>query len=93
MRRRAENPTCTVHKGEKKEVCGRPVVEARARARDGSRSRWGAPAEQGEAGSGHGRHPLPWQCGSGATALALWASYRKALLPLQITPLHLRMLT
>jgi hypothetical protein len=52
-----------VHKSEKKEVCGQPAVEARARAHDGSRSidRWGAPAEQGEAdaGSGHGRRPLP----------------------------------
>jgi hypothetical protein len=49
--------TTGVHKSEKKEVCGQPAVEARARVRDGSRSR-GAPAEQGEAGSGHGRHPL-----------------------------------
>jgi hypothetical protein len=32
---------------------------ARARARDGSRSRWGALTEQGKAGSGHGRR-LPW---------------------------------
>jgi hypothetical protein len=31
-----------VHKREKKEVCGQPTVGARARARDGSRSRWGA---------------------------------------------------
>jgi hypothetical protein len=32
---------------------------------DGSRSRWGALAEQGEAGSGHGRFPpaLPVQIG------------------------------
>jgi hypothetical protein len=41
--------TTGVHKSEKKEVCGQPTVEARARARDGSRSRWGALAEQGEA--------------------------------------------
>jgi hypothetical protein len=34
-----------VHKSEKKEVCGQPTVEARARARDGSLSRWGALAE------------------------------------------------
>jgi hypothetical protein len=44
-----------VHKSEKKEFCGQPTVEARARARDGSvcssRSRWGALAEQGEAGT------------------------------------------
>jgi UDP-sugar transporter A1/2/3 len=44
--------TTGVHKSEKKEVCGQPTVEARARTRDGSRSRWGALAEQGEAGSG-----------------------------------------
>ena len=50
--------TTGVHKSEKKEVCGQPTAEARARARDGSRSRRGAPAEQGEAGSGHGRRPL-----------------------------------
>ena len=31
-----------MHTSEKKEVCGLPTVEARARARDGSRSRWGA---------------------------------------------------
>jgi hypothetical protein len=37
------------------------VYLARARAYDGSWSRWGAPAEQGEAGSGHGRRPLPCQ--------------------------------
>jgi hypothetical protein len=43
--------TTGVHKSEKKEVCGQPAVEARARLRDGSRSRWGALAEQGEAGS------------------------------------------
>ena len=53
--------TTGVHKSEKKEVCGQPTVEARARARDGSRSRWGALAEQGEAGSGFGRRPLPCQ--------------------------------
>jgi hypothetical protein len=60
-----------VHKSEKKEVCGQPAVEARARARDGSRSsssRWGALAEQGGAGSGFGRRPLPCQCGPGAIA-------------------------
>jgi hypothetical protein len=62
-----------VHKSEKKEVCGQPAVEARARARDGSRSRWGALAEQGEAGSGFGRCPLPCQCGSGAIA-PVWVS-------------------
>ena len=58
---------------EKKEVYGQPAVEARARARDGSRSRWGALAEQGEAGSGLGRRPLPCQCGSGAIA-PVWVS-------------------
>jgi hypothetical protein len=51
--------TIGVHKREKKEVCGQPAVEARARARDGSRSRWGALAELGEAGSGFGRRLLP----------------------------------
>jgi hypothetical protein len=60
--------TTGVHKSEKKEVCGQPTVEARAQARDGSRRRWGALAEQGEAGSGHGRRPLPCQCGPGAVA-------------------------
>jgi hypothetical protein len=60
--------TAGVHKSEKKEVCRQPTVEARARARDGSRSRWGALAEQGEAGSGLGRLPLPYQCGLGAIA-------------------------
>jgi hypothetical protein len=44
--------TTGVHKSEKKEVRGQPTVEVRARARDGSRSRWGALAEQGEVGSG-----------------------------------------
>jgi hypothetical protein len=34
--------TTGVHKSEKKEVRGEPAVQARARARDGSRSRWGA---------------------------------------------------
>jgi hypothetical protein len=54
--------TTGVHKIEKKEVCRQPIAEARARARDGgSRSRWGALAGQGEAGSGHGRRPLPCQ--------------------------------
>jgi hypothetical protein len=33
-------------------VDSQPTVEARAWARDGSRSRWGALAEQGEAGIG-----------------------------------------
>ena len=61
--------TTGVHKSEKKEVCGQPTVEARARARDGSRSRWGALAEQGEAGLG----PLPCQCRAGAIAPA-WVS-------------------
>jgi hypothetical protein len=65
--------TTGVHKSEKKEVCGQPTVEARARTRDGSRSRWGALAEQGEAGSGFGRRPLPCQCGSGAIA-PVWVS-------------------
>ena len=60
--------TTGVHKSEKKEVCGQPTVEARARARDGCRSRWGALAEQGEAGSGLGRRPLPCQCGPGDIA-------------------------
>jgi hypothetical protein len=40
-------------------AAGGATVEARAWARDGSRSRWGALAEQGEAGSGHGRAPCP----------------------------------
>jgi hypothetical protein len=58
----------------KKEVCGQPTVGARARARDGSsRSRWGALAEQGEAGSGFGSRPLPCQCGSGVIA-PVWVS-------------------
>jgi hypothetical protein len=58
-----------VHKIEKKGVYGQPTVEARARARDGGSRRhggWGALAEQGEAGSGHGRRPPPWQFGPGA---------------------------
>jgi hypothetical protein len=57
--------TTGVHKSEKKEVCGQPTVGARARARDGSRSRLGALAEQGEAGSGHGHRPpaLPVRTG------------------------------
>jgi hypothetical protein len=48
-----------VHKSEKKKkkVCGQPTADSRARARDGSMSRRGALAEQGEAGSG--RRPLP----------------------------------
>jgi hypothetical protein len=45
----------------------------RARARDGCRSRWGALTEQGEAGSGLGRRPLPCQCGPGAIA-PVWVS-------------------
>jgi hypothetical protein len=69
--------TTGVHKSEKKEVGGQPAVEARARARDGCRSRWGALAEQGEAGSGLGRRPLPCQCGSGATA-PVWVSNQQA---------------
>jgi hypothetical protein len=48
-----------VHKSEKKEVCGQPTAETRARARDGSWSRWGALAEQGEAGSGQRPRPPP----------------------------------
>jgi hypothetical protein len=65
--------TTGVHKSEKKEVCGQPTATARARARDGSRSRWGALAEQGEAGSGFGRRPLPCQCGPGDIA-PVWVS-------------------
>jgi hypothetical protein len=59
-------------RSEKKEVCGQPTVEARARARDGSRSRWGALAEQGEAGSGFGA----------SAAAPCPASADRALLPL-----------
>jgi hypothetical protein len=44
---------------EKKEVCGQPAVEARARARDGSRSRWGALAEQGALQSRGHWHGIP----------------------------------
>jgi hypothetical protein len=36
-----------------KEVSGQPTAEARAQARDVSRSRWGALAEQGEAAAGN----------------------------------------
>jgi hypothetical protein len=43
--------TTGVHKSEKKEVCGQPAAEARARARDGSTGSRRAQAEQGEAGS------------------------------------------
>jgi hypothetical protein len=38
----------------KKEVCGQPAVEARPRARDGSRSRRGALAERAAAGGAPG---------------------------------------
>jgi hypothetical protein len=44
-----------------------------AKRDDGCRSRWGALAEQGEAGSGLGRRPLPCQCGSGAIT-PVWVS-------------------
>jgi hypothetical protein len=59
VRRRLAVRILRTVQSEKKEVCGQPTVEARARARDGCRSRWGALAEQGEAGSGLGRRPLP----------------------------------
>jgi hypothetical protein len=42
--------TTGVHKSEKKGVCGQPVVEARARARGGSRSRWGSTGKAGRSG-------------------------------------------
>ena len=50
-----------------------PEAETKAWTRDGSRSRQGALAEQGEAGSGLGRRPLPCQCGAGAIA-PVWVS-------------------
>jgi hypothetical protein len=69
--------TTGVHKSEKKEVCGQPTVEARARTRDGSRSRSAVVVVAG------GEH---WQSRAkraAATAAAPCpASADRALLPL-----------